>query len=99
MCLVARGSVRLCVAEVEVATLEAGAYFGADSLMADVPRTATVVAATEVGCVCVARRAIRDLLRAKATAGGDPSRSFRRRKASEYASYGRGLLERLGQCV
>ena len=95
MSLIAAGAVRVCVREAEVAALEAGSYFGEDSLMNDAPRAATVVAACDVATYCVPRRAVRDVLASYAAAPPE------RRAASwaAYASYESGLLRKLAADV
>jgi len=62
--------------------------------MHDVPRRATVVAASDdVRLLCIARRALVDLLRAHATAASPESQ---RLKWRSYETLTHGLLERLG---
>lgn len=64
----------------KVATLPAGAFFGEMGLMTGEPRTATVVAATDVECYRLDKKAFHDILRRRPEIAEDISLILARRR-------------------
>lgn len=60
--VIEEGSVRIDLASGERVERKAGQFFGELSILADVPRSARVSAATDVRCVAIARRDLMELL-------------------------------------
>ncbi|MEN9214057.1 MAG: cyclic nucleotide-binding domain-containing protein [Gloeomargarita sp. DG02_3_bins_56] len=53
--ILAQGQVKIHIGEVELARLEAGAYFGEMSLFDSDPRSASVTALTPCSCLCLSQ--------------------------------------------